>query len=131
VIVERAPDGEDARQSGRYPLPEFGIKLGMERLLSSWVYHQARGDLRLEYLGVQEVPELGNRPCHVLHRHDYPGPEGDGITDLVVYFDQETWLQVGSVLRGEGGQLIASYHFRDVRLNPPFRPDTFTRQGLP
>jgi len=130
-IVERPPDCPEARQNGRYPLPEFGIKLGMERTLASWVYHRSRGNLQVEYLGAKPIPELNNRVCHVLHRYNFAEPEDDGVTDLVLYFDQENWLQVGSVLRGENDRLIASYYFRDLHVNPNFKPDTFTRRGLP
>jgi outer membrane lipoprotein-sorting protein len=47
-----------------------------------------------------------------------------------MYVDKETWLQVGSVLKGEEGQLIGEYFFRDVKLNPRFKPGTFTRDAL-
>ncbi len=129
-VVERDPEGPDARKSGRYPLTEFGIKIGMERTLGSWESARKDGALHVEYLGARKVPEVGGRPCWVLRRTGYKRPEEDGITELTTYIDQENWLQVGSVLKGAQGQVLGSYYFRDVRLNPKFPPDTFTRAAV-
>lgn len=130
LLVSRDPEGRDARQAGRYTLKEFGLKKGSERVLDSWREAARRGDLYVEFAGEQVVPRAGGRTCWVLHRSRYPVPEEDGITDLVIYIDKETWLQVGSVLRGGDGQLIAEYFFRDLRLNPPFSPEQFTDAAL-
>ena len=46
------------------------------------------------------------------------------------YFDKENWLQVGVVLKGEDSKLIGEYMFRDIQLNPRFKPDQFTREAL-
>jgi hypothetical protein len=130
LVVSRDPEGREARQSGRYTLVEFGIKKGMERTLDSWheaARHQA---LHVAYLGEQRVSEVGDRLCYVLKRAPYARPEEDGIVELTLYFDKETWLQVGSVLRGDGGRLIGEYYFRDVQLNPDFPPEQFTESVL-
>jgi hypothetical protein len=136
-VVERDPEGPQARQSGRYPLTEFGIKIGTQRALAAWEAARKRGTLRVEYLGEKRVKEAGDRLCWVLRRTGYEKPEGDGftpakegITQSTFYFDEETWLQVGSVLKGEENRLIGSYYFRDVKLNPKFKPGTFTRDAL-
>jgi hypothetical protein len=129
-IVQRDPEGEDARQAGRYTVKEFGIKKGTERTLAGWKAAREKGALHVEDLGVVRVKEAGDRPCLALRRTRFARPEDDGVTELTVYFDEENWLQVGSVLKGEGGKFIASYYFRDVRLNPEFKPDQFTRSGL-
>jgi hypothetical protein len=129
-LVERDVDGPDAKKSGRYPLTEFGIKIGMQRTLASWEDARKENALHIEYLGVQRIQELGNRPCYVLRRTGYKRPEDDGITDLKVYIDQETWLQTGSVLKGAERQLIGEYFFRDIHLNPDFKADTFTPEAL-
>ena len=136
-VVERDPEGKQARQSGRYPLTEFGIKIGTQRALAAWEAARKRGTLRVEYLGEKRVKETGDRLCWVLRRTGYEKPEGDGftpakegITQSTFYFDKETWLQVGSVLKGEENRLIGSYYFRDVKLNPEFKPGTFTRDAL-
>jgi hypothetical protein len=128
-IVTRDPEGSDARAAGRYPLTLFGIKIGTQRVLSSWQAARKKGELHVAYLGRQRVPEAGNRLCHVLRRDPYARPEEDGITHLTLYVDVETWLQVGTVLTGADGP-IGEYWFRDLRLNPKFPPETFTRQAL-
>jgi hypothetical protein len=128
-VVKRTLDSPDAKASGRYTIDSFGLRKGMERVLKSWKKTRAAGTVTLEYLGVHRVPETGNRPCYKLEGH-YTRPEGDGVTDVTVYVDRDTLLQVGSVLRGAKGQLIAEYFFRDIRINPTFPPNQFTRAAL-
>jgi hypothetical protein len=128
--VERDPDGEDAKQSGRYPMTEFGLKIATERTLGAWVAAKKRGDLRIEYLGQKKIKEAGDRVCYVLKRAGYAKAEEDGVTEFTAYFDKETWLQVGSVAKGDEGRIIGEYFFRDVKLNPDFAKDTFTREAL-
>jgi hypothetical protein len=129
LIVERDVDGDDARQSGRFFLNEFGIAAGMRRAHTDWQAAQHEGSLHVEYLGERVVEEAGGRPCHVLHRTRFRKPEHDGITEQTLFIDKDNWLQVGSVAQGEHG-LIGEYYFRDIRLNPDFEPSQFTREAL-
>jgi Protein of unknown function (DUF1571) len=128
-VVERDVDGAEARQSGRYTLSQFGIKKGTERTLAAWKASRQRGKLQVEYLGEQVVKEAGDRPCYKLRR-TYEAPEADGVTELTIYVDKDTLLQVGSVLKGENGQLIGEYFWRDIQLNPSFGPGQFERDAL-
>jgi hypothetical protein len=128
-IVERDVDGPDARQSGRYPLSEYGIKKGTERTLAAWSAARDQGALHVEFLGAQRVKEAGDRVCYKLRRR-YARPENDGVTELTVYVDKENLLQVGSVLKGGGGKLIGEYFFRDIELNPAFSDGQFARVAL-
>jgi hypothetical protein len=130
VVVTRPLTDTDVKQSGRIPINEFGMKIGSQRVLNSWKAAQQRKTLHVEYLGVFRVKDAGDRLCYKLHRKDYERPEEDGITDLVIYIDKETWLQVGSVLRGKDGMLIGEYYFRDVRLNPKIPAKVFERSSL-
>jgi hypothetical protein len=130
VVVERDPDGPDARKAGRVPISEFGAKWGTLCTLGPWQRARNRHALHLEYLGEQRLEEFGGRVCHVFHRTGYEHPEDDGICDSTTYVDKETWLQVGALLKDCHGLLIARYAFRDVQVNPEFPPDIFTRQGL-
>jgi hypothetical protein len=129
-VVKRDPNGPDAKKAGRYPLTEFGIKIGMERTLTSWEKAQKDNALHIEYLGEKRIKEAGDRTCWVLEQTHYRKPEEDGITQLTIYVDKETWLQVGSILKGSEGQLIGEYFFRDIQLNPHFKPDAFTPEAL-
>jgi hypothetical protein len=129
-VVERDVDGADAKQSGRYPMTEFGIKVGMQRTLAAWEDARQQNALHIDYLGIKAIKELEDHPCYVFRRTRYKKPEDDGITDLTVYFDQENWLQTGSVLKGAERQLIGEYFFRTIQLNPEFKPDPFTREAL-
>jgi hypothetical protein len=128
-VVERDVDGEDARQSGRYTMKEFGLKAAIQKTYRDWKAAKEKGTLRVQYLGVRKVREAGDRLCYVLRR-TCTVPEEDGVTDVTIYIDKENWLQVGSVLKGEDGKLIGEYMFRDLRINPEFKPNQFQRSAL-
>ncbi|MCI0465014.1 MAG: DUF1571 domain-containing protein [Gemmataceae bacterium] len=128
-VVSRDPEGEDARQSGRYSIKEAGIKNAMQRSVKSWKVAKENGTLRAEYLGVRKIPEAGDRLCYVVRRSSAK-PEDDGVREVTLYIDKDTWLQVGSVLKGDEGKLIGAYFFRDIRINPPFRADQFQASAL-
>ena len=79
---------------------------------------------------MKRIKEAGDRSCWILKRTGYRKPEEDGIAQLTLYVDKESWLQVGSILKGSEGQLIGEYFFRDIQLNPQFKPDPFTPDAL-
>ncbi len=129
TTVKRELHDPEVRGSSRFTLPEFGIRYGMERSLACWSKARDQHTLHIDYLGSRPITEVGGRTCHVFHRYHYNPPEED-IADLVLYIDVQNWLQVGSVLRGQNGELIAEYYFRELKLNPAFPADHFTRQGM-
>jgi hypothetical protein len=128
--VERPPEGSDAKESSRYPMTQFGIRKGMLQAIAAWGAAQKEGSLKYEYCGKRKIAEANDHLCYILHRFDYRQPEEDGITQATLYYDTETLLQVGSTLKGAEGQLIGDYWFRDIKLNPDFPADTFTRAAL-
>lgn len=129
-VVERDFSHPDVKASSRYTLKEFGIYIGAQRTLESWKAAKANNALHVEYLGVVNLKEAGDRPCYKLRRTKFEKPEADGITEYTGYIDKETWLQVGSVLKGDEGKLIGEYYFRDIKLNPEFKEGQFTRAAL-
>jgi hypothetical protein len=130
-IVPRSPNGSDAKKAGRYPLTEFGIKIGMQRTLASWERANKANALHVEFLGVKEIKEAGGRPCWILKRTGYAAPEEkEGITELTTYIDKDSWLQVGTLLKGEENQLIGEYFFREIKLNSDLPADTFAPNAL-
>jgi hypothetical protein len=130
ITVRKDPEGDDAKKGGRYPLTEFGIKIGTLRTLAAWEAARKNKALHIEYLGQKKVPEAGDRVCYVLKRKPYEKPEEDGISELTIYVDKETWLQVGSTVKNADGDILGDYWFRDVKLNPDFKPGTFTEKSL-
>ncbi len=128
-VVEREPEGPDAKQSGRYPLTQFGLKKTAERSVKSWGAAQKNGTMKVEYLGVRKVPEAGNRVCYALRRTCDP-PEDDGMVEVTLYIDKELGLQVGSVIKAAEGKLLGEYFYRDIQFNPEFKKDQFDRAAL-
>src|SRR5947207_7970866 len=112
---KRALNSEDARNAARYPANEFGLYHATARVYSAWRAAKEAGTLHTQYDGVRAIPELGGRPCHVLHRMSVV-PEEDGLTRVTLMFDTETLLQTGGILLA-GDDLLATYYFRDVKLN--------------
>jgi hypothetical protein len=130
-VVERNPNDEEVRKASRVPITEFGMVIAMEHALASWKKAQAQNALQVEYLGEFKVKEAGGRACWKLRRTHFKTPEDiDGVTDLTIYVDKETWLQVGSTLKGADGQLLGEYFFSDIDLTPKFPPETFTREAV-
>jgi hypothetical protein len=132
-VVSRDVDAADARQSGRYTLAQFGMAKGTGRSLATWKKLAAKNQLKVQPLGIFRLPEAGDRLCYKYHAV-YAEPVDDGVSELTIWIDNERWLQVGSELKGkavEGKQpLIGRYFFRDIKLNPKFKKDQFTRAAL-
>jgi hypothetical protein len=128
-IVEVDVEGVLARQSGRFTLNKYGINKGTERYLASWKTAQDHHVLDVEYLGILPLAEVANRPCFTFRR-ECRQPENDGVMEQTLFVDKESWLQLGSIIRGAGGKLIGEYYFQDIRLNPEFKPDQFKPAAL-
>jgi hypothetical protein len=123
-VAARDVDGDDAKQSGRYSLKEFGLRNNLVRTLQYWKAAKGKGALDVRYLGVRKVREAGDRLCYTLRRF-CKEPEDDGCTDMTFYIDKETWLRVGAVLKDATGKLMGEYMFRDIHINPEFKPNQF------
>lgn len=133
-VVSRDPDGSDAKQSGRYSMREFGIRATMARTLGGFERHRAANDLKVQYLGVVKIKELGDRLCYGFRRIN-PRPEPDafdaiGFDEITVYVDKETWIQVGTLQKMKDGRLVGEYLFKDIQFNPTFKADQFSRAIL-
>ncbi|OAI53169.1 hypothetical protein AYO44_16250 [Planctomycetaceae bacterium SCGC AG-212-F19] len=128
-VTAREVNGPDARNSARYTMDQFGFKKSTERTLLSWKTARDAGTLNVEYLGRSKVKEVGDKECYILKRIAKE-PENDGVKESLYYFDSDTWLQVGVVLKDDKGLLIGSYYFRDLKLNPEFKKDQFTPAAL-
>lgn len=129
-IRERAVDDPDAKKTGRYTIDQFGIYLGAKRTLASMRKAEEHGGLHLEYKGLVPVSQVGDRVCHMFVRKPYVPLEEEGVNELTIFIDQETWLQVGSVLKDVQGNLIAEYFFLDIKLNPEYKSNQFQRSVL-
>jgi hypothetical protein len=133
--------------ASRYAITDSSLSHAMYRSYLKCVDAKARGTLRFECLGVRPVPEVGGRTCAVIRRFCTPDEidnfslddravrdpataPADAIHVVTVYIDVERWLQIGSVLTRADGELVGSYFFRDVELNPAFPAGTFTADGF-
>lgn len=145
-FMDVAPTDAKARESSRYAITEGGLLTANERTYRAWKETRDRDPAawpkRWTFHGTADVPEVGNRRCHVYERtcdppevdrfvRTDPAPDvtaraADAAVRIQVMIDAETYLQVGSELRRADGEPIGSYYFRDVELNPKFPADQFT-----
>ncbi len=128
-VVSRDVDGAEARSSGRYTLKEFGLKNSTVRTLIDWKAAREANDLQVEYLGRMALKEAGDRPCWTLRR-TLKQPDKNGVSEAILYFDTDNWLQIGTVLKDDKGNLLGAYYHRDVKLNPEFKKGQFERAAL-
>lgn len=127
-FVTRSLDDKEVRAQSRYPITQSGMNSGTARAHASMLVAREQGTLKTRYDGVRPIPELGGKLCHVLHR-DSEIPEEDGQTHLMLCFDVETLMQVGAVVHA-GDELVATYFFRDLVLNPKYEPGQFSMERI-
>lgn len=127
-VATKNLSNDEVRSAARYPVNEFGLSNGTLRLHRVWQAAKEKGQLRTRYDGIKPVDELNGRPSHVLHR-DCLSPEEEGLTEVTVFFDAETLLQSGVILKA-GDDLIGYYYFRDLTLNPKFGDGHFSIERL-
>lgn len=134
-VVKRKVDSEEARESGRYTLDQFGFKNSLKRILGSMQDAKKKNNLHLEFLGEAKVLESDQRICFKLKR-TYAQPENDGTQELTVYVDRENFLPVGIVVKGKidpasgNRELLGEYFFRDLRLNPQISAAQFKESAF-
>jgi hypothetical protein len=127
--VERDPECEEVKSASRYGIREFSIRQGTELTRLAWNAAKEKGILFVEYEGVKPIAELDHQPCHVLKRTCKP-TEDDGIATVEIMVDTQSWLQLGSVLRNADGELIGRYFFTQLKINPEFAADQFSKDSV-
>jgi hypothetical protein len=128
-LVQRDPEGQEALATGRYSIRQFGLREALERTLHDWKQAREKGTQRLAYAGISKPAQAGGRECYTL-RSTALKPDSEEAQQSTVHIDRETWLQVGTILRGAQGELIGSYVYRDIELNPHLDPEQFQREAL-
>lgn len=118
--------GDQARTASRRSMDEFGFKSTMQLFWNINALAARNGDLKLWIDGDGVV---AGRPTHIIVRHLPADFAKRGYPDarLVMHIDKE-WLLPVAVYQyadHEGKKLLASYVYRDVKLNPGFKDADF------
>lgn len=129
LLVPRAQipiHGEQARETSRRPIDQFGFHSILQRLNQDSEQYAQRGVLEWRYEGQGAID---NRPTLVLVR-ELTGPEPEGRSldaRIVIHLDQEWLLPVGvySYADVEEQMLLGSYVMIDVELNPGLSDSAF------
>jgi hypothetical protein len=127
-LVERDPEGADARRYSRYPIRETSLRASTERTLRIWSRARDSGTLRTQYLGIQEIPELDGRRCFVIHRFIQPPEDGEATVQLA--FDCQFGMPTGSLLLDSNSETLGKYHFTKIVMNPKLPDQFFHRDSL-
>ncbi len=120
-------DGAEAKKSSRRGIDEFGFRAAYDLLVKYNTLAAERGVLDLKYGGMGEID---GRPTFKLIRHlPYEGPTGPyPDARLVLHIDQEWLLPVAIFSYADTAEreLLGSYVYTKVELNPPLTEADFT-----
>lgn len=118
--------GARARSASRRFIDEFGFRSTLDLLLQLHELASKNGVLDLRYGGESEID---GRPTHFIVRYlPYAGPNGRyPDAKMVAHFDQETMMPVAvySYADRAGTELLGSYLFTQIELNPGFSDQDF------
>lgn len=124
------PDGPQARRETRYSITEGGIGQTIDKLIVRWEYERRFEETDVTITSVK----INGRPC-VLISAVHPHPD-DGkfiFHTLRVYVDKENMLPIRTEAYGypekpgkNPGDLLESYTYLDLRLNPGLRDIDFS-----
>lgn len=124
--VTRPIHGEEARAASRRYMDEFGFEATLEAFDEFNSLASRNGHLKIQYVSEGTIE---GRPTFVIVRHlPYDGPNGVyPDAKLLVHFDQEWLLPVAmySYADHDGRQLLGSYVFTNIYLNPGFTDEDF------
>ena len=148
--LDVSPVDSLARKSSRFAITEGGLLGATDRAYEAWSDAHNRDPAtwneQWRFVGKQPVPELDGTVCYILERDCEPPelsvfaasdpprraadhPE-EAFAKIRIIFDAETWIQLGSVLHRADGELIGSYYFKDLRINPDLPANQFTVEAL-
>ncbi len=127
--VQRPIDGEEARQSSRRLITQFGFANSLDLIVRYADLSAELGQLDLRYMGPGEID---GRPTYVFERRlpiQEPGVDWPD-TLLVFHIDQEWHLPLSccSYADLEGRALLGRYTFSNVRLNVGLDARDFDKQ---
>ena len=134
VHVPRLPDGvlptaeldpvsPKAMENSRHPVTECGIGYFLDRYAAEFTQADLHGELRVFYNGVRQ---FNGRPLHEVECLLTP-LEGSNYYCYrsIVYFDQQTKLPLRMLFYNWEGELLESYAYNDLRLNPSLTDQDF------
>lgn len=123
------PYGRDAKGGGRVAVPDSGLLKTAEHIIGAWEKAKEDGRLQVEYLGVSTIEELDGGSCHMFRR-TLDTTDAEGLHQVTVGLDVETWQPVVNILTDANGKLIASYHFKNFKPVDEFPASAFEKSAL-
>jgi len=129
--IQQPVNGKRAQAASRRTIDEFGFERTLELIIKYSRKAQAAGELKLEFAGHGQID---GRPTFVFRRLlPYTGDEGVYPDRLLVLHIDREWkvpTAVNSYADAEGQQLLGSYAFSSVVLNPGYDGDDFDPEKI-
>jgi outer membrane lipoprotein-sorting protein len=114
--AELDPLSSKAMENSRYALTECGIGYLLDRFAHDVRAADLKGEIKVLYNGLRK---FNGRPAHEVECVLIPMGDSDYYCyRSVVYFDEETKLPTCLFFYNWDGELLESYSFNDLRLNP-------------
>jgi hypothetical protein len=121
--AELDPFSPKAMENSRHPVTECGIGYFLDRYAAEFTQADLHGELRVFYNGVRK---FDGRPLHEVECLLTPLEASNYYCyRSVVYFDQEKKLPVQMLFYNWEGELLESYAYSDLRLNPGLTDQDF------
>lgn len=120
-----SPDGPTAMKDNLHPVTDAGIGNMIENIISNNAKARTNDDLHLYYRGESSVD---GRMAFLVERI-LPQEEGYPAHRAQLFIDKEYRLPIMMVLHDWSDELIGSYEFRDLVLNPGLAPEEFEHRN--
>ncbi|MGA2193274.1 MAG: DUF1571 domain-containing protein [Nitrospirota bacterium] len=114
VTMHMDPHGRLAMRGNRHPVTDAGIGRAIEIITSDLKKGEAANEQRLKAIGEEML--YGRKAWHILMK--LPPDGGYYAPEYDIWVDEELNLPVKIVIYGPGGELLESYGYSDLRLNP-------------
>jgi hypothetical protein len=124
--IQQPVAGKRAKAASRRSIDQFGFGRTLELILEYSYKAQRAGQLRLQFAGQGLID---GRPTYVFKRWlPYDGDESNYPDNLLVFHIDQDWhlpTAVYAYSDDAGEQLLGSYVFSEVELNPGYTADDF------
>lgn len=119
--VKLSPTSDTALKHSRRPVTAGGLGNMLRFIIPQCEAAQAKGDLKLEYLGLRQE---NGRPAYVFKR-TLPQGKGYPCHILTIYIDQQFLLPIRSDAFNWDGTLLSQYRYLNLVPNPGLTDDDF------
>ncbi|MHB8174676.1 MAG: DUF1571 domain-containing protein [Nitrospirota bacterium] len=116
------PTGSIAMKGNSHPITDMGIGRLIEIVENNFKRGEERKELKLKFLGSAEV--YGRKAWHIIG--ELPPFKGYYASRIEIWVDKRLNLPIKIRIFGPGGELLESYGYSDLKINPGLKDEEFT-----